>query len=124
MSERRRSIEHNPEDGLEIRMQKISLAVSFLAMSLMVTGYLDMVLRGSHSVLPGRSVLPLASLTHLAQAPVDLVAMSAGILLLVLLPTTRVLLAALLYARRRGFLNALVALLVLVELLASMRGGI
>jgi uncharacterized membrane protein len=105
-------------------MQKISLAVSFLAMGLMVAGYLDMVLRGFHSALPGRSVLPLTSLTHLTQAPADLAAMSAGILLLVLLPTTRVLLAVLLYARHRGFLNALVALLVLVELLVSMRGGI
>lgn len=124
MLERRRSIEHKSEDDFEVRMQKISLAVSFLAMGLMVAGYLDMVLRGFHSALPGRSVLPLTSLTHLTQAPADLAAMSAGILLLVLLPTTRVLLAGLLYARRRGFLNALVALLVLVELLASMRGGI
>jgi uncharacterized membrane protein len=124
MLERQSSNENKSQDDLEVRMQKISLVVSVLAMGLMIAGFLDMVLRGSQGALPGRSVLQIAFLTHVTQAPADMAAMSAGILLLVLLPTIRVLLATLLYARRRGFLNALVALLVLVELLFSIRGGI
>jgi uncharacterized membrane protein len=117
------SNENRSQDDLEAWMQKISVVVSVSAMGLMIGGFLDMALRGLPSVLPGSSVVPLSLFTHLTEAPADLAAMSAGILLLVLLPTVRVLLAVMLYARRRGFLNAVIALLVLIELLASMRGG-
>ena len=49
--------------------------------------------------------------------------MSAGIVLLALLPTARVLLALALYARQRSVLDALAGLVVLLELLTSMRAG-
>lgn len=90
----------------------------------MIGGFVGTALQGLLSALPGGSVLPFSAYAHPGQAPAGLFVMSAGILLLVLLPTMRVLLALLLYARQRGFLNAVVALLVLLELLISMRGAV
>jgi uncharacterized membrane protein len=49
--------------------------------------------------------------------------MSAGIVVLALLPMLRVLLALSIYLRNRQVLNVVVALLVFVELLMSVRTG-
>lgn len=104
-------------------MQKVSLAVSLAALCLMIGGLVDMSLSGVPFSVPGGSVLPVPALLRVSHAPVSWTAMSAGILLLALLPTVRVLLALVLYVRWRGTLNALAALTVLVELLMSMRAG-
>ncbi|MGE0826190.1 MAG: DUF1634 domain-containing protein [Candidatus Binatia bacterium] len=104
-------------------MQKVSMLVSVIALGLMVVGFLDLVVSGTSVTIPGGSVLSLPALAHPGQAPISLVAMSAGIILLALLPSVRVVLALRLYLRRRDVLNALVALVVLLELLLSMGAG-
>jgi hypothetical protein len=89
----------------------------------MVLGLVGMLLDGTPRSLPGGSVVPLPAFEHPFREPMSLVATSAGILLLAVLPSVRVLLALMLYAHQRGFQNALVALIVLLELIASTRGG-
>jgi uncharacterized membrane protein len=108
---------------LEERMQKVSLWVSLAGVGLMVAGFGDMLVNRASSSIPGGSVLPLPMFTHLSQVPASLVAMSAGIALLALLPALRVLLALWLYLRHRDVLNALAALIVLLELLLSIGVG-
>jgi uncharacterized membrane protein len=111
-----------PED-LEATMQRVSLIVSVVGLGLMVAGFVDKLIIGASFSVPGGSVLPLLRLSQPLQVPASLVAMSAGIVLLALLPAIRVLLALWLYLRRHSVLNTLVALIVFVELLLSMRAG-
>jgi uncharacterized membrane protein len=60
---------------------------------------------------------------ELTHEPLSLDAMSVGILFLALLPAIRVLLASGEFMRRRETLSALAALIVLLELLVSIRAG-
>ena len=73
--------------------------------------------------LPGLAVLPLPALVHPLQEPLSLDAMSAGIVLLALLPSARVLLALWLYARQRNLVNVLAALVVFLEFIWSIQAG-
>jgi hypothetical protein len=107
---------------LEGRMQKVSLVISLLSLSLMVAGFLDMLIGGAALALPGVSAVPPVALGGGKISP-SLKVMSVGILLLALLPIIRVLLAGWLYLRHREILNMLVALVVLVELLLSLQWG-
>jgi uncharacterized membrane protein len=111
-----------PED-LEATTQRVSLSVSVVGLGLMLAGLVDMLIVGASFPLAGGSVLPLLKLLNPSQVPTSLVAMSTGIVLLALLPAIRVLLALWLYLRRHSILNTLVALIVLMELLLSMRVG-
>jgi hypothetical protein len=104
-------------------MRRVSLIVSLIGLGLMLAGFLDMLISGASLSIPGGSVLPLPRFAHPSQVPMSLAAMSAGIVLLALLPSLRVLLALWLYLRRHSILNSLVALIVFVELLLSMRAG-
>ncbi len=117
------SARNKTPDDLEATMQKISLVMSLMAVGLMIGGFVVRLLSGMDLAIPGGSVLALPALVHLSDAPASLIAMSAGILLLALLPIVRVLLALVLYTRHRALLNALVASVVLLELLVSMRTG-
>jgi uncharacterized membrane protein len=117
------STTNKPTDDLEATMQRLSLIVSLVGLGLMLAGFLDMLILGTSSSIPGGSVLPLPRFTHPSQAPTGLAAMSGGIVLLALLPSLRVLLAMWLYLRRHSLLNTLVALIVFVELLISMGTG-
>jgi uncharacterized membrane protein len=108
---------------IETKMQKASMLMSVAGLGLMVAGFADMLVSGAPFSVPGRSVLPLPMLVHLSHMPPSLVAMSAGILLLGLLPTARVLLALGHYIRRRDVLDTLAALIVVLELLFSIRTG-
>lgn len=108
---------------MEAATRKVSVIVSVLALSLMIVGFADAVLGGMALTVPGSSVLPISRLVHVGQVPLSLAAMSAGVLLLALLPTVRVLLAAVLYIAQRGTLNVAASLAVLVELILSMRAG-
>jgi uncharacterized membrane protein len=123
MSEETTSSQVEAPDDLEERMQKVSLGVSLAGVSLMVAGFVDTLADKDSFSLPGGSALPLPMFIHLSQVPVSLVAMSAGIMLLALLPALRVLLALWLYFRRRDGLNTLAALIVLLELLLSIVVG-
>ena len=110
-------------DDLEALMQKVSLVVSLVALGLMGFGLVDAWVHQASLILPGERALPLPVLVQLRAAPASLVAMSAGIVLLALLPTVRVLLALALYVRQRSILDTFTSLAVLLELLTSMRTG-
>lgn len=117
------SSRYQAPDKLEAMMQKVSLAVSLAAVGLMGAGFVGAWGNHSSSPLPGQAALPLSALVPPHGAPASLVAMSAGIVLLALLPMMRVLLALALYVRQRGVLDALAGLVVLLELLMSMQAG-
>jgi hypothetical protein len=108
---------------LEAQMRKVSQIVSAVAVGLMLAGLAGNLLVGSHLSLPGGSVMPLHDFLQLPIHPLGLAAMSAGIIMLALLPAVRVLLALDIYVRQRVLVDALAALAVLVELLVSMRAA-
>lgn len=104
-------------------MQKVSLVVSLAGLGLMCFGIIDMLFSGDSFSLPGPAVETLQRLADLNPEPLGLTLTSAGILLLGLLPAIRVLLAAVLYVRSRNLSATLVAVVVLLELLLSIRLG-
>jgi uncharacterized membrane protein len=93
----------------------------------MISGFVGtmvpMMFHGSVISLTSSSVVPFYAYAHPTQIPAGLLAMSAGILFLVSLPAMRVLLALVTYVRQKGFINAAIALLVLLELLIGLRAG-
>lgn len=123
MPEQSTSTSPNLPTELEATMQKLALVVSLTGLSLMVSGFIFNLFTGATWSLPGMAVLPLSALAHPLQEPVSLDAMSAGIVLLALLPSARVLLALWLYARQRNLLNVVAALVVFLELIWSMQTG-
>ncbi|MFY9707970.1 MAG: DUF1634 domain-containing protein [Desulfobacterales bacterium] len=104
-------------------MQKASLVVSLAGLGLMCFGLIDMLVNGDSFSLPGVAVVSLQHLLFLHQAPLGLALVSAGVLLLGLLPAIRVFLAGLLYVRSRNLLGTLVSAVVLLELFLSIRIG-
>jgi uncharacterized membrane protein len=112
-----------PQSDLEARMQKISLVTSLLGLGLMVFGFVDMLFHGTSLSIPGITALSPLMIRSATRIPLGLVAMSAGIVVLALLPILRVLLALSVYLRNGQVLNVVVALLVFIELLASVRAG-
>jgi uncharacterized membrane protein len=115
--------EESPMKRLESRMQKVSLMVSLASLGLMCFGLIDMLFSGDSFSLPGVAVVALQRLISLHSAPLGLALVSAGVLLLGLLPAIRVLLAVWLYVRSRNLSGTLVAAVVLLELLLSIRLG-
>ena len=112
-----------PQIDLEATMRKISLVTSLLGLGLMVFGFVDLFVQGASLSIPGMSALSPLLIRSGARISVSLVTMSAGIVILALLPMLRVLLALSIYLRSRQVLNVVVALLVFVELLMSVRTG-
>jgi uncharacterized membrane protein len=112
-----------PAEGLETRMRKVSLVVSILGLAMMCYGFVETLFSGTGFSLPGHAVLPLKDLLSLPTGSMGLVSMSAGVILLSMLPAIRVALAIWLYLRSRDLLNTAGALVVFLELLASIRLG-
>jgi uncharacterized membrane protein len=123
MPDRSPSTNANLPTELEATMQKLALVVSLTGLSLMVSGFVIKLFIGMTWSLPGLAVLPLPALAHPLQEPLSLDAMSAGIVLLALLPSARVLLALWLYIRQRNLVNVLAALVVFLELIWSLHAG-
>jgi uncharacterized membrane protein len=111
------------QGDLESRMQKISLVTSVLGLGFMVFGFVDVLIHGTSLSIPGMAALSPLMIKSGTRIPSSLLAMSAGIIVLALLPILRVLLALSLYLRNRQVLNVLVALVVFIELLVSVRTG-
>jgi uncharacterized membrane protein len=110
-----------PGENLEVKMRKVSLVISLVGLGLMCFGFLGWLVSATSFLLPGDSVTSLASIVRLHWTGWSLVAMSAGILLLGMIPTIRVTLACFLYLRERDLLGAVIALIVLLELMLSIR---
>lgn len=110
-----------PAADLETRMQTASLAASLLALALMTVGFVGLLISGAAPAIPGRSAVPLFELLRIHGGSPNLLLMSTGIVLLSLLPILRVVLAMRLYVRQWNVLDACTALIVLLELLLSMR---
>ncbi len=108
---------------LEDNMQKISLVTSLLGLGLMVFGFADLVIHGASLSMPGATALSPLLVRSWTRIPLSLLTMSAGIVVMAVLPILRVLLALWLYLWNRQVLNVVVALLVFVELLVSVRMG-
>jgi uncharacterized membrane protein len=111
------------QSDLEAKMQKLSLVTSLLGLGLMVFGFADFVMGGAPLSMPGVTALSPLLMKSGTQISLSLLTMSAGIVILALLPIVRVLLALSLYARNRQVLNVIVALLVFIELVMSVRTG-
>ena len=112
-----------PQKDLEARMQKISLLTSVISLGLMAFGFVDMLIHGTSPSIPGIAALSPLMFKSATRIPLGLATMSAGIVVLALLPILRVLLALSLYLRNRQVLNVVVAFLVFIELLVSVRTG-
>jgi hypothetical protein len=118
VTERRGERQH-----LEQWMRWSSLVVSAAAVLAMLFGLGDIVVTGSIARLTEAPALAVPALLHPTRDTLGLFATSLGIVLLSLLPALRVLLATLLYAGRRAWIDAAVALVVFVELVLSMSTG-
>lgn len=122
MSARLVPAQRGNSEALEAVMQRVSWCVSLLALGLMVAGLVITVSRGM-PLTAAVTALPVSEFRRITQVPLGLAAMSAGIILLAVLPSMRVMVALWLYIRHHKALDALVALIVLLELLLSMRLG-
>ncbi len=111
------------ERDIESAARTVSFVVSTASLILMLGGLLDLGMQGYGFNLPGRPTVPLTLLVRLGGLPAGALAMSAGIILLALLPAIRVFLALGIYIRRRDRLDALIAIVVILELLVSMHIG-
>ncbi len=105
---------------LETVMRRVAALVSFVAVGLMAVGFVDTVIFTPVHQFPGPVALPVDRLLHVAGVPWGLWAMSAGIVLLALLPFLRVLLALVLFLRQKAWGDVLASFIVLIELLMSM----
>ena len=123
MSGKSQRSEESPAKRLESKMQKVSLVVSLVSLGLMCFGLTDMIFSGDSLSLPGVAVVALKRLIFLHLSPPGLALASTGVILLGLLPAIRVLLAAWLYVRSRNLFSTMVATVVLLELLLSIRLG-
>jgi uncharacterized membrane protein len=108
---------------LEARMQRISLLTSLIGVGLMVFGFAGLIMHGNSLSMPGMATVSPLLIKSGVRISQSLLAMSAGIVVLALLPILRVLLALSLYFRNRQILNVVVALIVCIELLVSVRAG-
>ena len=106
---------------LEIMMRRVTAIVSTVAVVMMAVGFVVTFLFHSIPAMPGTSALPINAVWHFQANDWGLWAMSAGILLLALIPMLRVLLSLWIFVRARHLLDALVAVIILAELLISMR---
>jgi uncharacterized membrane protein len=109
--------------NLEAKMQRLSLATSLIALGLMLSGFVVVIIHGTSLSIPGVVALSPPMIKAEMKIPLGLGLMSAGIVLLSLLPILRILLALSLYFRNRQVLNVMVALIVFIELLVSVRTG-
>ncbi len=111
-----------PTRILETTMRQVSAVVSVVAVVLMLFGFTSILLFDTTGSQAQVTLSP-PDIIWIGRAGWGLWAMSAGIVLLALLPTVRVLLALVLFLRSRAFVDVGVAFVVLLELLFSMWAG-
>ncbi|MGQ9584146.1 MAG: DUF1634 domain-containing protein [Anaerolineae bacterium] len=103
-------------------MRPTAIATSTVALALMLAGFLWLLVTSAPTplTLPGESGVPPSAWIGAHSAHPGVVLMSAGMILLGLLPVVRVGLALMFYLTRRAGRDALAAIAVLVILLISM----
>ena len=106
---------------LEEKMRKVALVISLIGLGLMCAGFLYGLFCHPSFAIPGDAVISFGDLHRWAVPDPSRMAMSAGIVLLGLIPMVRVILACWLYVRAHDRMSAIVALVVLLELIASIR---
>jgi hypothetical protein len=106
---------------IEKWMKRISLGVSLLSLAFMISGFVLFFFIENTDSLPGTPAMPLKSILFWSQRSLDLLLMSLGIVLLGLIPAVRLLLAVGAYLLSGDLRNVLIGLVVLLELLLSMR---
>ena len=116
-------MKEDAHNDLEARMQRISAVTSLLGLGLMVFGFAVLLVQGASLSVPGVTALSPLLIRSGTRIPLSLATMSAGIVVLALLPILRVLLALALYLSERQIWNVLAALAVFIELLLSARLG-
>lgn len=89
----------------------------------MLVGFILLLSQNGLTAFPGDSTVPLAQLVHVSQVPLPLLLVSSGMALLAFLPAIRVFVKLLSAARHRNIVTVVAALVVLAELLFSMRSG-
>ncbi len=119
------SIIQEPRDELAHKSQRVSVYMSLAGLSLMIAGFIYTFLISATLTIPGASALTLLDLHHLQMNHTELgmLVMSAGILVLALLPMVRVVLALWIYVKQRNVTGGVTALMVLLELIASTQAG-
>ncbi len=108
---------------LEVTMRRVSAVISFIAVLLMGTGFISTFVFGTLPPIPGEAALDPKQLVTFAHTSWGLWAMSAGIVLLALLPALRVFLAIVLFYYKKDYLDVGTGFVVLLELIVSMQMG-
>ncbi len=108
---------------LEHTMRRVSAVISLIAVLLMGVGFIWTFVFGTLPPIPGDAALSPRRLVSFAHTSWGLWAMSAGIVLLALLPALRVLLAVVLFYYKQDYLDMGTGLVVLLELFVSMHMG-
>lgn len=102
-------------------MQRVSLVFSIAAFGLMGYGFTRSLMVCHSLAIPGHPFPPLNVLISRPSMSLGVTWMGAGMLLLGMLPSVRVLLALWLYFRSKNRWSMFIALIVLLELLLSVR---
>ena len=110
-------------EDIETAMRSISLISSGIAVVLMVGGMIELWAFGNSADLSHVAVVPLRSLMRLQGGSAGVLALSAGVVLLALVPTFRVMLALGIYLRRNQIRNIAITIVVILELLISFYHG-
>ena len=110
-------------ESLEITMQFLSRLVSLIGIVCMAFGFVRLFIIRGVLILPGDPTLPLPEFLQISHEPLSILAMSVGILMLALLPSFRVLISLFTYIHRKDMVDVLVAFVVFLELLFSIRSG-
>jgi uncharacterized membrane protein len=114
-------MQHREAGQVEARMRRISLAVSLLGLGFMIYGFTRSLVNLGHFSVPGDPVIPLHELIVRPPQALGMTFMSTGIVFLGVLPAIRVLLAIWVYFRSREARSMIIGLVVLLELLLSIR---
>jgi hypothetical protein len=102
--------------------QLITQIVSAAGFALMIIGLAVLLWQDGLASFPGDSAVPLSELTHVTQAPLPLLLVSIGMVLLAFLPALLVFLKLISSLRQQHTVTVVVALIVLAELLLSIPG--
>ena len=101
------------------RATEILRTVVLVSFGLMLAGFIVVVVQNSSMPFPGPSTISLSKTLTLSKISPGILAMSAGLLLFAITPGLRVLLGFEHFIQNKDIINAVIAMIVLMELLIS-----